>query len=514
MKIKINHADYKLLGYEVEFIESEISFLLDRLEGDVLEYKKGSFHYIECPCIEREVLHEYLDRLTYTSSVEVYANDGEPLIFFPIQAKYEKSCPKTGGQKRQTTRYGAHGLHEYKGKFNPQIVSAIANLFNLSHGAQVLEPFCGSGTTLYQSELMGMKSNGFDFNPLAVYIANTKLASINADNTLISNEIKGVVERARLEFEKGGFSIESNERSDYLEKWFDMEQLAKIEILKSNLDSSDINKISKDICFCIASDLIREYSQQDPADLRIRRRKSPLPLTCFFSVLISKMDDFLERIKSIGSYIEHKDIQSEAFNVDIRDTEKLSSFSGYDAAITSPPYATALPYIDTQRLSLIWLELASPREVKYLDNNLIGSRELSKKEERAIKEQIETNSDNIPSELHSLCLDMLDALGEGDGFRRQAMPYVVYRYFADMKLMFTNVLTMLKPDGLFGLVVGHNQTTLGGKLFLLDTPNYLKSIAEGVGWTAIENISLDVYKRYDLHKANSINTETLVVLKK
>lgn len=512
MKIRLNHVNYKLLGYEIELLEREVQRLVTKCDGHVLESSEGRFHKIEVPDVKIELLNKLLKGLTYIQSVKVC--DGDYFIEQPLQAIYEASCHKTGGKKRQTTRYGAHGLHEYKGKFNPQIVSAIANLFDLSPCDKVLEPFCGSGTTLYQSELIGMKSNGFDFNPLAVYITNTKLASLDLDAELVLNEIKVIIEKIKIDIKQYDFNFEKNERTDYLQKWFDLEQFEKIEILKYELERSSINSAAKDVCLCVASDLIRDYSQQEPADLRIRRRKSPLPEVCFFNALLSKVEDFLKRVKSISPYVVNVRNSSKAFNIDIRDAESLIGFVDFDAAITSPPYATALPYIDTQRLSLIWLGFASPKEVKVLENNLIGSRELTKKEERFLREQLETNADSIPEELHLLCLDMLNSLGDDDGFRRQAMPYVVYRYFVDMKLMFTNVLKMLKPKGKFGLVVGHNQTTLGGKLFLLDTPNYLKIIAESVGWVSLENLKLDVYKRYDLHKANSINVETLVTLQK
>ena len=59
---------------------------------------------------------------------------------------------------------------------------------------------------------------------------------------------------------------------------------------------------------------------------------------------------------------------SDAATLDVEET--------YDAAITSPPYAMALPYIDTQRLSLVWLGLVEPGGIAGLEAELIGSREL------------------------------------------------------------------------------------------------------------------------------------------
>src|SRR5262245_7182471 len=39
--------------------------------------------------------------------------------------KWDKDIHTTPTLKRQSTRYSAHGLHEYRGKFNPQVVRAI-----------------------------------------------------------------------------------------------------------------------------------------------------------------------------------------------------------------------------------------------------------------------------------------------------------------------------------------------------------------------------------------------------
>ena len=47
-----------------------------------------------------------------------------------------------------------------------------------------------------------------------------------------------------------------------------------------------------------------------------------------------------------------------------------------DCVITSPPYATALPYIDTDRLSLLAI-MGIPRQVRSgIDRTLTGSREI------------------------------------------------------------------------------------------------------------------------------------------
>src|SRR5436190_714533 len=67
-------------------------------------------------------------RLTYFKAIE--SPDG---TLVPAQAKLEASGNGNGQSwdptrdpipslRRQSTRYSAHGLHEYRGKFNPQVV--------------------------------------------------------------------------------------------------------------------------------------------------------------------------------------------------------------------------------------------------------------------------------------------------------------------------------------------------------------------------------------------------------
>lgn len=502
-------ANYKLFRYEELLAEREIENLFisvpretKTIDGSIAVSTDDSY----------QIPGKKLEKLTYFSHIICTKSTGESKTILTKQSKYESTCPKSGTIKRQSTRYGAHGLHDYKGKFNPQIVTAIENIFKLEPDSTVLEPFCGSGTTLYQSELNGYNAVGFDFNPLATFISNTKLATLNINIYECQEAIGKILRDARQDTHLKPKEEFISEREMYLSKWFEFSQLAKIESLYNCVKKSKCNIDYKKVILCIASNLIRDYSLQEPADLRIRRRKSELPNICFFDVLTIKCNDFLNSISSIAPLIKNKKNGSKAFNIDIRNSKALRGFKDFDAAVTSPPYATALPYIDTQRLSLIWLELATPNQIKDLENNLIGSRELKKSEEKILFTSIINNSEKIPDALHKLTLEMIHSLSDSDGFRRRAMPYVVYRYFSDMKKMFINCQSMLKNKAKFGLVVGHNQTTLGGKSFNLDTPNYLALIAESVGWNIFEEINLDTYKRYDIHKNNSINTESLIVV--
>src|ERR1017187_8818466 len=57
-------------------------------------------------------------RLTYFAG----ARNGHSFVE-TVQAQLETTG--LNGRHRQATRYSVHGLHDYKGKFNPQVVKAI-----------------------------------------------------------------------------------------------------------------------------------------------------------------------------------------------------------------------------------------------------------------------------------------------------------------------------------------------------------------------------------------------------
>ena len=83
-----------------------------------------------------------------------------------------------------------------------------------------------------------------------------------------------------------------------------------------------------------------------------------------------------------------------------------------------------------------------------------------------------------------------------------------------MKEAFISVNRMLKKDSFFTLIVGYNQTTLGGKKFEINTPELLGIIGAQVNFKFSENMELQTYQRYGLHYSNSVNKESLIILQK
>jgi site-specific DNA-methyltransferase (cytosine-N4-specific) len=446
-----------------------------------------------------------IERLVYFN----YAFDGDQYVP-TLQGRLERF---NGNERnRQSTRYSTHGLHEYKGKFNPQIARAILNILSVPIGARVLDPFCGSGTSLVECSHIGMTAVGADINPLAVFIANAKLSALQLPPSQLRHEIEATVKRTKSA--KLASLSTGNERTKYLECWFDLETLQQIERIRFAIEAGDSE--CAPVLLCIASNLLRDYSLQDPHDLRIRRRKCPLPETPFIEAFEQAASIFVSRLEGAQMALTKHPARCKALLLDSRSMTLGSAGLGtakFDCALTSPPYATALPYIDTQRLSLVWMGLLPPSQILRMDARLIGSREIRGESKKDLLSALVDNRGNLPKKQVDYCRTLQAALTDKDGFRRQAMPLLLYRYFVGMAEAFKSVRVCMKDGAAFALIVGNNHTVLGGERFNINTPQHLAQIAQSCGWIHEETVPLQTYQRYGYHVSNAVNSESLVIVR-
>ena len=89
-------------------------------------------------------------------------------------------------REKDTTKH-VHRLHQYKGKFIPQLVEYFIddhtdefkkNVY-FRKGDIILDPFCGSGTTLIQANELGLDSIGVDISRFNCLISECKIKKYN-----------------------------------------------------------------------------------------------------------------------------------------------------------------------------------------------------------------------------------------------------------------------------------------------------------------------------------------------
>lgn len=487
---------YKYYPYEKDLALREIESLI---RPSAIEARGNGFN------VAQPSHPELASRLVYFAG---YAPDNAAATAKTQQSILERI--NGNGVNRQSTRYSAHGLHEYKGKFNPQIAKAILNVFAAQPGQAAIDPFCGSGTSLVECAHLGISAVGTDINPLAVFIANAKLLSLNIPAEQLLSDAASCLAEAKCSRQS---PLLDDERGEYLQSWFPADNLQNIERLRLAIEAFDGE--SSQVLLVIASNLLRDYSLQEPHDLRIRRRKSPFPDMPFFQAYEEAVRAFCTRLLDAQQALGVIEAKQRAIHVDCKIAPDHPALrpGTFDLALTSPPYATALPYIDTQRLSLVWLGLLAPSDILSLEAELVGSREIRGQSKKTLLTALESNDARLPCTEADLCVRLQHALSESDGFRRQVVPRLLYRYFSGMSDAFASVRRLVKLNAPFGLIVGGNHTVLGGTRFDINTPQHLANLAAARGWQHVETIPLQTYQRYGLHMNNATTTEAMVILR-
>ncbi len=111
-------------------------------------------------------------------------------------------------REKDTTKH-VHRLHPYKGKFIPQLVEYFLDNHTDSFKQQsffkqgdiILDPFCGSGTTMVQANELEMHCIGIDISSFNALVANSKVANYD----LI--ELKKSIDNISRELNKSSLKV-------------------------------------------------------------------------------------------------------------------------------------------------------------------------------------------------------------------------------------------------------------------------------------------------------------------
>src|SRR4051794_17395280 len=76
--------------------------------------------------------------------------------------------------KLQAEDRAAHDWYRFVLSYPPHLVKDYATRFDLGSSAVVLDPFCGTGTTVVECKKLGLRSIGVEANPMAHFAARVK----------------------------------------------------------------------------------------------------------------------------------------------------------------------------------------------------------------------------------------------------------------------------------------------------------------------------------------------------
>lgn len=427
--------------------------------------------------------------------------------------KYEAPLPN-----RRVLRYGSHGIHEYRGKFFPQLVRSLLNIAALDSSSVVLDSMCGSGTTPVETISKGFNSIGLDYNPLSVLMSQTKceILSVDPDQLIAEYEsIKKDLLRKPKEqcMGKLWFNALPASTQKYLANWFSEEVLTDLDIIVRRIHDTEIVPVRNFFSLSL-SNIIRKVSWQKADDLRVRK-------DIRLDIDMDPLAEFISELKRSFGYVLSFLYENDgcdlgtasilAGDARVADTVISKQLGQIDCIVTSPPYATALPYLDTDRLSLYFFDLFQRSEHRCHDLNMIGNREITNGLRNTLLEDYQERKAELPESIYRTIDNIYNYnLGTDAGFRRQNLPSLLSKYFFDMKKVFETYTRLLRPGAPAYVVVGNNHTVAGGERIEIETDRYLAELGEAVGLIVREKIPMEMLTSRDIFRNNAGSSETII----
>ena len=421
-------------------------------------------------------------------------------------------------ENRRNLRYGPHGIHEYRGKFFPQLVRSLLNIANTTSKSKILDPMCGSGTTPTEAVLLGHHAYGIDLNPLSVLVSQTKCDILAVDPERLVSDYEYLKED--LLNQSGSQNSEliwlkslEPKTKEYLSNWFAPDILAQLDPIMARIEQV-ANVACRNLFKVSLSNIIRKVSWQKNDDLRVRRE---IRTDIDVDVLAEFLNELNRSVKTILALLyQNQDFEVGRATIAQGNTQFAKRLfpdlvGQIDAIVTSPPYATALPYLDTDRLSLYYFGLLSRPKHRQLDYDMIGNREVTNGRRQRYWGEYHNNRGSLPDDIISV-IDIIHKLNSNSdaGFRRRNLPSLLARYFLDMRQVFEMFTEMLRPGAPAYVVVGNNHTIAGGQRIEIETDNLLAQLGEAVGLKLEEQVSMEMLISRDIFKKNASNAETIL----
>ncbi|WP_424946928.1 DNA methyltransferase [Candidatus Spongiihabitans sp.] len=212
-------------------------------------------------------------------------------------------------KESETTKH-VHRLHPYKGKFIPQLVEYFLDQHtdDFKHkaifkaGSIVLDPFCGSGTTLVQASELNLHAIGVDISAFNSFISNAKVGQYDIHHiSKLSDEIT----RALIEFQRTrnniAFEVNLLERLKIFNTQFFPSPDFRHKVRNKQIDEKIYGQQKSEEFLKTYTDLVRKYN----ISLKQNRSESFLDVW-FLQVVRDEINFVFNQVQSVENQATKK----------------------------------------------------------------------------------------------------------------------------------------------------------------------------------------------------------------
>jgi DNA modification methylase len=435
-----------------------------------------------------------------------------------------------GGREKQSLSDGdVHEWYRFVLSFPDHLVDEMCRRFGVGQGDIVLDPFCGTGTTLVECKKNGIDSIGIEANPACVFASRVK-TTWDLDIRKLRTAAESIMERAssvcnELTFSEQplfatAFNTDGLKRklvakssegqyfvySGMLKRgWISEIPFYKTLGLLNEIKSARIEpKVRDALKLALIAILVEEVGNVSfGPEIYVSRRKNDVDILGAFRKKIKRMVSDIEKVQEMHPVGESWVLSGDARECDSVLTQ--NNLGSVDFVITSPPYPTEKDYTRQTRLELVFLGYVyNAKSLRRIKQAMIRSHSKGIYKSDSNGEWVV----DIP-EVQSIA-DELRAkiVNKTYGFAK-LYPRIIEEYFGGMYRHLMSLWPVLRSGGQCAYVVGEQRTYLQT---FTPTGKIIAILAERIGFQ-VEDIVIWRIRRGTTGSGKEIKEE-IVILRK
>jgi hypothetical protein len=393
----------------------------------------------------------------------------------------------------------AHDWYRFVLSFPPHLVRTYLDRFEIGVGQCVLDPFCGTGTTLVECKKFGIASVGIERNPMAAFASRVKLDwridphGLVAHATKIAKIAHGKLKADGID-DDGSMPLFARNGKTKVARLRELPIDAGRLLLRDSISSLPLHKalLLLETIDVASGDKFREQEKlalartivSDASNLHFGPEVgvgSPKPDAAVIGPWLEAVRRIAEDLSQLG---DRAPIQSTVHLTDARRLLDVIAPQSIDAVITSPPYPNEKDYTRTTRLESVILGLIRNKaELRSLKQELVRSNTRGVYKIDPDDELVAGNREiqGIAEAIERRRIE----LRKTSGFER-LYARVTKLYFGGMARHLASLRPLLRPGARLAYVVGDQASYLR---IMIRTGAILADLARELGYE-VEGIDL------------------------